>query len=75
VTLIRGPIEAWCSTEELLRELAWRMKETQDTPGGWELGNLCEEALENLDRQVLEYLRTEVKVDNVVRWRLTRAPA
>lgn len=62
MTVLRGPLEYWCTTEELLRELAWRMRETQNSLRGRELGSLCEEALVNLDRGVLEYLRTEVEV-------------
>lgn len=43
------------TTRELLEELSARMRISQNSTKGRELGRLCDEAIENLDRGVLNY--------------------
>lgn len=50
-----APLLGLATTRELLTELAVRMEVTQNSIKGRELGCLCREALENLDRWVLDY--------------------
>lgn len=48
------PLVGLATTRQLLEELEVRMRVTQNSNKGRDLGRLCEEALENLDRGVLD---------------------
>ena len=49
------PLLGLATTREMLEELAVRMEISQNSTKGRDLGRLCREALENLDRGVLNY--------------------
>lgn len=49
------PLLGLATTRELLGELAVRMEVTQNSTNGRKLGFLCREAIEKLDKGVLDY--------------------
>lgn len=57
VTIVEVPREriGSATTGALLREVAARMDATQNSTRGRELGSLCREAIERLDKGVLNY--------------------
>ena len=51
----KEPMLGLATTRELLREVATRMEISQNSSAGRRLGELCEQAVERLDRRVLDY--------------------
>lgn len=49
------PLLGLASTEALLSEVAYRMKSTQNSIKGRDLGSLCQEAIDNLDSHILRW--------------------
>lgn len=49
------PMLGLASTEALLAEVAYRMRATQNSIKGRDLGDLCREAIDNLDGHILRY--------------------
>jgi hypothetical protein len=49
------PLLGLATTRQLLTEVAMRMEITQNSTGGRDLGRLCESAIEELDKGVLDY--------------------
>lgn len=49
------PLLGLATTRQLLEELEVRMRVTQNSIKGDDLGRLCAEALENLDHHILDY--------------------